>query len=142
MKLFPLLLIQILSIAYIVISGPVITENIVVLSFEVFAVFLILWTLWTIKFEKFSLHSPKLRKSRLVPKGPFVYVRHPVYTAFLVLAVCWIINYVSVIRLVVLLILVVSVLLTVNYYENILSRKLNDFGLYKQKTYRLIPFVY
>ena len=142
MKLFPLLLIQILSIAYIVITGPVVTENIVVLAFEVFAVFLILWTLWTIKIGKFSLHSPRLRKSRLVPKGPFIYVRHPVYTAFLVLAVCWVINLPNLIRIVVLLILVISVLLTVNYYENLLSRKLNDFGLYKQKTYRLIPFVY
>ena len=142
MKLVLLLLIQILSIAYIVVTGPVVTENIFILAFEVFAVFIILWTLWTIKFDNFSLHSESLRKSRLVPKGPFIYVRHPVYTAFLILAVCWVVNYVNMLRLLVLLILVVSVLLAVNHYENILSRKLNDFGLYKQKTYRIIPFVY
>ncbi|MGI9533769.1 MAG: methyltransferase family protein [Thermodesulfobacteriota bacterium] len=142
MRLISLLLLQILTIGYIVLSGPVITQNIIVLSFEVFALFLIIWTLWTIKFDKFSLYNPRLIKSRLIPKGPFVYIRHPVYTAFLILAVCWMINYFSILRLLAFLILVVSVIMSVSYYESILSRKLNDFGLYKQKTYRLIPFVY
>jgi len=142
MKLVPLLVIQLLSIAYIIVTGPVITENLIVLSFEVLAIFLIVWTLWTIQFEKFSLHNPKLKKNRLIPKGPFAYVRHPVYTAFLILAVCWIINYISLSRILVFVILVVSIILTVAHYENILSRNLNDFSLYKQKTYKLFPFIY
>lgn len=142
MKLFPLLIVQLLSIAYIVITGPVFTQNIIILSFEVFAIFIIVWTLWTIKFDKFSLYNPNLKKSRLVPKGPFVYIRHPVYTAFLILAVCWNLNYISITRLIVLIIFIVSVVLSVIHYENLLSKKLSDFGLYKQKTYRLIPFIY
>ena len=137
MKLVPLLFIQLLAAAYLIITGPVITANLVILSFEVLTLFLIIWTLWTIMFNKFSLYNPKLKEARLIPKGPFVYVRHPVYTALLILAICWIFNYVSVFKLLVFVVLVASVILTVSYYERILSKNLSDFGLYKQKTYKI-----
>ena len=142
MKLVPLLVVQLLSIAYIIITGPVITSNLVVLSFEVLAFFLVIWTLWTIQYEKFSLYNQKLRKTRLVPKGPFVYVRYPVYTALLMLTVCWLINYINVWRLLVFVVLLITVVRTITHYENILSRNLGDFGLYKQRTYKLFPFIY
>ena len=142
MKLLLLLVVQILAVAFIIITGPVITDNIVILAIEVLALFLIIWTLWTIMIDKFSLHNPNLKKSRLVPKGPFIYVRYPVYSALLILTVCWMINYINVWRFLVFVILLISIVRTVSHYEHILSKNLSDFGLYKQKTYKLFPFVY
>lgn len=78
MKFMPLFILQLLCLGYIIFSGPIVTNNILVLSFEVFAVFLIVWTLWTIKFDNFSLLKQSTNKSRLVPKGPFVYIRYPI----------------------------------------------------------------
>ena len=142
MKLMPLLILQFLCMGYIVFTGPIVTSNIVVLSFEVFAVFLIVWTLWTIKFDKFSLLKQSSKKSRLVPKGPFIYIRHPIYTALIILSTAWIYNKLDIPRILVWAILMVTVILTIIYYENILSKKVSDFGLYKQRTYRIIPFIY
>jgi protein-S-isoprenylcysteine O-methyltransferase Ste14 len=128
--------------AYIVFTGPIFTSNIVVLSFEVFALFLIAWTLWTIKFDKFSLLKQSTKKSRLVPKGPFVYIRHPIYTALIILSTSWVYSQINIPRVLVWIILMVTVILTIIYYEHILSKQVSDFGLYKQRTYRIIPFIY
>ena len=65
----PLLILQFLCIGYIVFTGPIVTNNIAVLSLEVFAVFLILWTLWTIKFDRFSLLSQSTKKNKTGTKG-------------------------------------------------------------------------
>jgi len=127
---------------YIVFTGPIVTSNIVILSFEVFALFLIAWTLWTIKFDKFSLLKQSTKKSRLVPKGPFVYIRHPIYTALIILSTSWVYSRLDIPRVLVWCILMVTVVLTIIYYENILSIKVSDFGLYKQRTYRILPFIY
>ena len=142
MKLMPLLTLQLLCMGYIVFTGSIVTGNIVVLSFEVFALFLVVWTLWTIKFDKFSLLKQSTKKSRLVPKGPFVYIRHPIYTALIILSTSWIYTQINIPRVLVWIILMVSVVLTIIYYEHILSKNVSDFGLYKQRTYRIIPFIY
>jgi len=142
MKLLPLLILQFLCMAYIVFTGPIFTSNIVVLSFEVFALFLIAWTLWTIKFDKFSLLKQSTKKSRLVPKGPFIYIRHPIYTALIILSTSWVYSQINIPRVLVWIILMVTVILTIIYYEHILSKQVSDFGLYKQRTYRIIPFIY
>ena len=138
----PLLILQFLCIGYIVFTGPIVTNNIAVLSLEVFAVFLILWTLWTIKFDRFSLLSQSTKKTRLVPKGPYVYVRHPIYTSLIILSSTWVYSLITIPRIFVWGVLMVTVFLTINYYESVLSKKLGDFGLYKQRTYRIIPFIY
>lgn len=142
MKFTPLLILQLLCLGYIVFTGPIVINNILVLSFEVFALFLIVWTLWTIKFENFSLLKQSTKKSRLVPKGPFVYIRYPIYTALIILSTSWTYSELSISRILVWIILMVSVILTIIYYENILSKKVSDFGLYKQRTYRILPFIY
>ncbi len=142
MKLMPLLILQFLCMGYIVFTGPIVTSNIVVLSIEVFALFLVAWTLWTIKFDKFSLLKQSTKKSRLVPKGPFVYIRHPIYTALIILSTSWIYTQINIFRVLVWVILMVSVVLTIIYYEHVLSKTVSDFGLYKQRTYRIIPFIY
>lgn len=138
----PLLILQLLCLGYIIFTGPIVTSNILVLSFEVFALFLIVWTLWTIKFDNFSLLKQSTKTSRLVPKGPFVYIRYPIYTALIILSTSWIYNELNIPRILVWIILMVSVILTIIYYENILSKKVSDFGLYKQRTYRILPFIY
>ena len=138
----PLLILQFLCIGYIVFTGPIVTSNIAVLSLEVFAVFLILWTLWTIKFDKFSLLSQSTKKTRLVPKGPYVFIRHPIYTSLIILSSTWVFSLITVPRIIVWIVLMVTIFLTIGHYESILSKKLSDFGLYKQRTYRIIPFIY
>ena len=115
----PLLILQFLCMGYIVFTGPIVTNNIVILSFEVFALFLIVWTLWTIKFDKFSLLKQSTKKSRLVPKGPFIYIRHPIYTALIILSTSWVYSRLDIPRVFVWGILMVTVVLTIIYYENL-----------------------
>ena len=134
--------IQILCLAYIVVTGPIFTNNIYILLFEVIAIFNIFWTLWTIKIDKFSLFSSKSKMRRLIPKGPYKYVRNPVYCSLLIIAVAMVINSFSFVRLIFLFILIVSMFLLTILIDYHLVKKFSDYSLYKQRTYRLIPFIF
>ena len=135
-------IIQIVCIAYIVVTGPIFTNNIFILLFEVIAIFNIFWTLWTIKIDKFSLFKSESKLRRLIPKGPYKYIRNPVYSSVLIIAVAMVINSFSFTRLMFLIVLIVSILLSTILIDNQLGKKISDYSLYKQKTYRLIPFIF
>ena len=142
MRLLPLLTVQFAALVFLVFTGPVVTQNLFILSLEVFSVFIIVWTLWTIKFDRFSLFNQDGRKSRLVPKGPYMYVRHPIYTAIIILSVCWLVNSLTIPRGFAWIVFIITVYLTINHYEKVLSSRLSDYGLYKQRTYKVIPFIF
>ena len=137
-----LITIQIVCLIYIVLTGPVFTKNIILLFFQVVAIFVILWTLWTIKVDNFSLNKKKSDTRRLIPKGPYKIVRNPIYSSILILVVSMVVNSFSVFRLIVLIVFIISLILTVMIFDRDLHRKFSDYSLYKQRTYRLIPFIF
>ena len=80
---------------------------------------------------------------RVIMKGPYKYVRHPSYLGlfFEVLGgVLALSNFIGVILVIVLFI--PSIFYRINIEEEFLERNLKGYNEYKNKTYRLIPFVY
>lgn len=134
--------IKIVCLLIIFSTAPFFPQDIVFSIIEVFGFFIALWTIWTIRIEKFSL-SLKLPKTyRFVAKGVFKYVRFPLVTAVILITLPLIVSYYSMVRLVVWLILCSVSMIYIFYKDNLLSKKYNDYSLYKQKTYRIIPFLF
>ena len=99
-----------------------------------------LWAIMVMRSSKLNIF-PELRKeSRLVAEGPYKEIRHPMYAAVLVYFLPFAINsYPSALAY---LGLLVTLILKLNYEEKLLLEAFPHYATYRQKTHRLLPFIY
>lgn len=135
-------IVKIVCVLIILFTAPLFPRNLILSIVEVFGIFVALWTLWTIRIEKFSL-SLKLPKTyRFVSKGIYKYVRYPLISAIILITVPLVVSYYSMLRAAVLICLLSVSVIYIFYKDGLLSKNYNDYSLYKQKTYRIIPFLF
>lgn len=77
-----------------------------------------------------------------VNKGPYKFIRHPIYTTVLLSILCLVINYFSVLRLSIFIFLSITLIMKITFEEKILSDKFDSYREYKIKTKKLIPYIY
>jgi protein-S-isoprenylcysteine O-methyltransferase Ste14 len=79
---------------------------------------------------------------KLVTKGPYKVVRHPLYLAEAVATVGVLINFLSVWALVLVALQIALQLVRIHYEERVLRENFPEYAGYAQRTARLIPGVY
>lgn len=141
-KTYLFISIEYILIVALLVTGPVLASNPILIFLEIVGVWYLFWVLWTNFALKFDLSYRPISKSRLIAKGPYKYIRHPFSTAIILITFVLIINHVSLLRLVLWILLLATIIFRTRYEEKIYSQYFNDFPLYKQRTYRLIPFLY
>lgn len=130
------------SVILIAVTGPLIVSNLILVFLEILAIWLIFWVFWTNKIVRFELNPKYGKESRLIAKGPYKFIRYPLYTALLVLTLSLVINYFDILRVIFWLVQLVVTILKIRSDEVLLSKAFGDFSLYRQRTYRLIPFIF
>lgn len=137
-----LVIVQLLSLGFIILTRPVIPSNILLIFLLILGLFLGLWALWEIRKSKFS-PLPEVRKgSKLITSGPYKIIRHPMYTSLLLIGTVLVANSFSFPRFLALVILAVVLLIKINYEEKLLIRHFKEYSSYQKRTYKLIPFLY
>jgi len=96
--------------------------------------------------------TPGARRLRIVPepavaavlmtKGPYHYVRHPLYSAVILFALGCFLDEPLGINLPLLLILIAVLVVKMNREEEYLQNKFADYNSYIEKSKRLLPFLY
>lgn len=107
------------------------------------AIFLILG-FWAMSYMKFRFNiAPDISSGKdLVQKGPYKFIRHPMYTSVLGITLCYIINEFSPLGIVIYVILMVNFIMKLKYEEKILLAKFPEYTDYMKSTRTLIPFIY
>ena len=136
------IIIEYLLIGIILATGPLLPSSPVVIFIEIVGIWCLLWVLWTNTVSKLNLAYRPKPKARLIPKGPYKFIRHPFSTAVLFITFVLVVNHLTILRLIIWLLLFAIIIFRVRYEEKIYSQYFNDFSLYKQRTYKLIPFVF
>jgi len=100
--------------------------------------------LYAIIIMKFNFNiAPDLKNGAiLIFKGPYRYIRHPMYTSVLTVLLSLLIDDFSLIRLIFYFGLAVVIIIKMKYEENILMAEFEDYKNYMSGTKRLIPFIY
>ncbi|MFA5417997.1 MAG: isoprenylcysteine carboxylmethyltransferase family protein [Bacteroidales bacterium] len=143
-KFFPYLLvfIQLTSLLFLLVSAPALALTPQGLLVEVAGIFLGLRSIYIMNVGNFNI-TPSIKSNGiLMEKGPYKYIRHPMYLAQVVVVVPLVVEYFTWIRLAVIIILIVNLLVKIQFEEKQLESHFPGYAEYRQKTWKLIPFIY
>ncbi|NIP38641.1 MAG: hypothetical protein GWO07_07730 [Candidatus Dadabacteria bacterium] len=137
-----LVLIQFACIVFILLTGNIVPRSFVFLVVYVLAISLGLWAVWTINYKNFRLTPNFPKDARILAKGPYKIIRHPMYSCVLLITLMLVIDDFSFIRIAVWLILFINMYIKLIYEENLITDRNSDYLIYKRGTKRLIPFIH
>jgi protein-S-isoprenylcysteine O-methyltransferase Ste14 len=134
--------IHVICVGVLVFSAPIPASGFFSLALQLFGLLLAMWSFWSLKFRNLRIVPEPAEHGDLVMKGPYRYVRHPLYSALLLITLVWLIGAFTPLRLVMWSILFVDILLKLSYEERLLQARFSEYKVYSQRTKRLIPFIY
>jgi protein-S-isoprenylcysteine O-methyltransferase Ste14 len=103
---------------------------------------LTLWALWAFRATRVNL-TPLVREGgSLVVTGPYRWVRHPMYSAVLLLTVGLVVLDPAWVRLTAAVLMVPTLVLKLSVEEELLHQAYPDYDRYRRGTFRLIPGVW
>jgi protein-S-isoprenylcysteine O-methyltransferase Ste14 len=142
LRSFTFVVVQFLCLGLIAITGPAFPASKLLLGIELLGVILGIWAVVTMGIGNFHVAPDPFKWSRLVTRGPYRRIRHPMYLALLLVTMPLLITEFSMLRLVIWLVLLIDLLFKLNYEEGLLTTQLEGYREYMQQSYRLIPPIY
>lgn len=137
-----LVIIQLVTLLYILFSGPLIPQDSIMLLLLIAGVALGIWAVYSFRITRFSLLSEIPENAALVTAGPYRVIRHPMYTSVLLIATALVVNEPTASRFLALLILAIVLLIKTETEERYLDKHFKEYGSYKVNTQKLIPFLF
>jgi protein-S-isoprenylcysteine O-methyltransferase Ste14 len=134
--------IQFLCLAVIGLTGPIFANPLLLLLIELSGLFLGIWAVLTMRIGHFNIAPEPLSWSKMVSRGPYRIVRHPMYLALLLTTLPLVISDFSSLRLVFWFILLVDLVLKMGYEEGLLQKQFPEYVHYREQTARILPGIY
>lgn len=134
-------IIQFTSIFFVFFTGPVLFIS--PLSFPIIAgIILGIWSIFVMRNSVLSVMPDPQADIKLITRGPYKLIRHPMYSALFLVLIPLVINYTTKERIIVIVLFTINQILKLLYEEKLIIKKLPDYYNYMQKTWRLIPYLY
>lgn len=136
--------VQLLSLATLLLTTPIFTQKGIYFVVEAIGLILIIWTsIFLFYKSKFSPFPQVRNNAVLLTNGPYRYTRNPIYLGILLIAFSLIASFFSTERFIIGLILLSDLVYKIKLEERFLEEKFGKkFKDYKNKTNKLIPFIY
>jgi len=140
-KAYILVSIQFLCVLLTAFSGHIIARHPFWLALEIAGVVLGCWAFYSMGWGNLRATPIVAEKARLVTHGPYRFIRHPMYTALLLVVWALIADDSSLFRLATGAILTLNLVIKLRYEERLLQRHFPEYTAYMKRTKRLIPFI-
>jgi|YelNatPaOPRAMG01_1025707.scaffolds.fasta_scaffold04993_2 protein-S-isoprenylcysteine O-methyltransferase Ste14 len=136
-----LVAVQLAAIVYLALTGHLLAAPRWI-WLQIAGIALTLWAVAVVDPRRVKITPEPARGMRLVTRGPYRFIRHPMYTAVLLFTLGWLTTRPTFSRLLVWLILLADLILKAEYEESLLVRRFPEYRAYRQRTKRFVPFVY
>jgi len=111
-------------------------------AFFVPAVLLAIWAIVTMQKSKLRIFPEPAEHAVLITNGPYRFIRHPMYTAVILGCIGLLIAHFTLLRLVVLMVLTAVLIFKLTWEEDMLLLKFKAYQQYRNRTSRLVPFLF
>lgn len=137
-----LVLLQFSCIGILMYTGPVIPANAAGLLLFTLAMVIALATTYAFRQSKLTVFPEPRRNATLISSGIFAYIRHPYYSSVLLYTAAMLTAHCSYWRLAVAITLLLVIVRKMVHEEKLLCQHFPDYAAYRQRTKKLIPFVW
>ena len=137
-----LVMVQFICLGIFLFTGPFIVHNRFAFITEIFSFFLGMWAIVAMRTSKLSIFPDVRDGAALISKGPYRFIRHPMYLAVILFTISLLINYFTYLRLMVFILLLADLLLKIEFEEKKLNHAFGEYDQYKKQSVKLIPFIY
>ena len=134
--------VQFACIVAILVSGPWIALHEWFFTLELLGSLLGIWAILTVKLKNVNVFPDVRAGSRLVTNGPYQWIRHPMYTALLMIMLALVCESFSYWRGFCWLLLSVDLVVKLSYEETLLREAFDDYAAYRLRTWRLVPWIF
>lgn len=134
--------VQFACIVAILASGPWIARQAWFFTLELSGILLMLWAMLTMKLTHVNVFPEVRAGSRLVTDGPYQRIRHPMYTALLLITLALVCDSFSYWRGFWWLALCADLVAKLSYEERFLGEVFDDYEAYRLRTWRLVPRIF
>jgi protein-S-isoprenylcysteine O-methyltransferase Ste14 len=142
LKAFLLFFIQYLSLVLLIITGPVFPGSSPLWIFYIAGWILGLWSILAMGIGNINAGPDPLPEGRLVSRGPYAVIRHPMYAAILLVFTPLLFDHFTIPRLFIMMVLIINLLLKIRYEEKQMNLSYcNKYREYSAGTWQLIPYV-
>ncbi len=112
-----------------------------VIATQLFAIGLVIWARVTFMGQQFKVTADP-GTGQLLQRGPYRFIRHPMYLAALLFVWASIISHWSLLNLFIGFLVVIVLIIRIHVEERLLWEKYPQYREYSHKTKRFIPFVW
>ena len=141
-KSYALVAIQLTCIGIIAVAGPVLPRNIFSYVLLIAGALLGFWAIMVMELGRFNITPDIHKNSRMITKGPYKFIRHPMYTSVLMITLAWVLNSPTILRSVIWIALLVDLISKLKYEEKLLTNRYQEYLDYQKRTKGLIPFIF
>lgn len=132
-------IIQFSAIIFLIINSNIMAINLISIILIVISIIIALSALITMKITNLNVLPQLKNNHKLVTKGIYSYIRHPMYLSVLLLCLAFLLTNISIINLIIYAVLVIDLILKSNLEEKLLAHRFNDYNDYKKNTGKLFP---
>lgn len=134
--------VQFACIVAILVSGPWIAGHAWFFALELLGILLMTWAILTMKVNKVNVFPEVKAGSRLVTHGPYQWIRHPMYTALLLITLALVCESFSYWRGFWWILLTADLMVKLSCEERFLGEVFDDYEVYRLRTWRLVPWIF
>lgn len=107
-----------------------------------FSLFLLIWIMQHNRFGNYNIIPDIKEKARLITTGPYAYIRHPMYSAVILLSIALFLFWFHPYKTGVLFVLFLTLFVKARKEERLWSERLKDYGEYKRRTGMFFPCLF
>jgi protein-S-isoprenylcysteine O-methyltransferase Ste14 len=141
-KAYILVSVQFICLILIFASGRPYAEKYLLLTLEIMGVALGIWAVITMGWHNLNITPLVKQEAQLVTRGPYRFIRHPMYSGLLLTIWPLIIDRFSLFLLITGLVLTLVVILKLFFEESALKKHFVAYDDYMKTTTRLIPLIF
>lgn len=142
LKSYILVFLQFFWLGWFAVSGRLIARHPLWLLLELVGLALGVWAILVMRIGHFKIIPEVAEHATLMQRGPYRFIRHPMYSSLLIATAALALDDPSWIRGAIWIALLITLVIKLSYEESLLLQHFPDYAAYRQRTRRLIPFVW